>query len=154
MSTTTNPKDPKLAQVGPATGMKTVYLVLPQLEPELGPAKLWKRPYRDSYRHTGKGPSYPTRRLTEEEASQHNGSNYVAFEPYPPIRYPVTGRYWTQRQLDEAVGCNGVTVLGQELASTFARDPSFYGATFCFHCRKHFKVDQFSWILDGQRVGS
>lgn len=154
MNTTTDPNDPKIYELDPTTGQLKSYLVLPQLEPELGKEKLWKRPYRDAYRHTGKGPSYPTRRLTEQEELQHQGSRYVSFEPYPPIRYPITGRFWTQQQLEESRGCGQVTVLGSALAETYARDPKFYGATFCFHCRKHLPVDQFAWVKDSQQVGS
>jgi hypothetical protein len=39
------------------------------------------------------------------------------------------------------------------IAETFARDPKFYGATFCATCREHFAVCEFSW-LDGTKVGS
>lgn len=153
-TTTTDPNDPKLNQTDPTTGLQATYLVLPQLEPELNPQKQWKRPYRDAYVHKGLGPQYPIRKLTESEERQHDGCRYVAYEPYPPIRYPITGRFWTQRQLDDAIGCNQVTVISQEIATTYAKDPKFYGATYCYHCRKHLSVDQFVWVRDGQRVGS
>jgi hypothetical protein len=44
--------------------------------------------------------------------------------------------------------------MGRSLSETYARDPSFYGATFCVHCNKHFPVAEFVWTADGQQVGS
>lgn len=34
--------------------------------------------------------------------------------------------------------CGGVTSMGQAIAETYARDPSYYGATFCCQCGTHF----------------
>ena len=50
--------------------------------------------------------------------------------------------------------CGSETVMGRALSETYARDPNFYGATFCTHCNKHFPVDEFRWSLDDQVVGS
>lgn len=50
--------------------------------------------------------------------------------------------------------CGVVTSMGQALSETYARDPKFYGSTFCVGCRKHFPVGQFVWDVDGQVVGS
>lgn len=50
--------------------------------------------------------------------------------------------------------CGVETVMGQKLSETYARDPSFYGATFCVGCNKHLSVGEFVWSLDGQTVGS
>lgn len=65
--------------------------------------------------------------------------------------------------------CGTVTSMGQALSETYARDPKYYGATFCCACSKHFPlraylsgpdaipqvVDgwQFEW-MDGEPVGS
>lgn len=38
--------------------------------------------------------------------------------------------------------CGGATTMGQKLAETYARDPKFYGATFCVHCGGHFAVGE------------
>lgn len=51
-------------------------------------------------------------------------------------------------------GCGTVTTMGRSLSETYARDPSFYGATFCCHCNCHLPVDEFVWTADGQQVGS
>lgn len=55
--------------------------------------------------------------------------------------------------------CNDTTTMGQSIAETYARDPKFYGGTFCCNCGKHFPlvidgVPQFVWIDDGSAVGS
>lgn len=50
--------------------------------------------------------------------------------------------------------CGTVTTMGLALAETYARDPSFYGATYCCHCRMHKPVSEFTWDGDGQVVGS
>lgn len=50
--------------------------------------------------------------------------------------------------------CGAVTSMGRALSETYARDPSFYSATFCVNCNQHRPVGEFVWTADGQRVGS
>jgi hypothetical protein len=50
--------------------------------------------------------------------------------------------------------CGGVTTMGRALSETYARDPSFYGATFCCQCNRHLPVSEFVWTADGAVVGS
>lgn len=50
--------------------------------------------------------------------------------------------------------CGVVTFMGQALSETYARDPKFYGATFCANCRTHFPVSEFVWTADNEMVGS
>lgn len=50
-------------------------------------------------------------------------------------------------------GCGTLTTMGQALAETYARDPKFYGATYCCECQKHLPVAEFRWE-DGSVVGS
>lgn len=52
------------------------------------------------------------------------------------------------------LACGCVTSMATKLAETYARDPKFYGATYCVACQKHLPVDQFAWESDGQVVGS
>lgn len=68
----------------------------------------------------------------------------------------IAGRYWTQAQLDAATkgGCGQFTTMIRALSETYARDPSFYGATFCVRCNRHLSVSEFVWAADGERVGS
>jgi len=53
--------------------------------------------------------------------------------------------------------CGVVTTMGQSLAETYARDPSFYSGTFCCGCGTHFPVGEngeFVWDGTEERVGS
>lgn len=50
--------------------------------------------------------------------------------------------------------CGTVTTMSLPLAETYARQPDFYGATYCTACRRHLPVAEFVWDGDGQRVGS
>jgi hypothetical protein len=50
--------------------------------------------------------------------------------------------------------CGTVTTMGLPLAETYARDPKFYGGTFCCGCGTHFPVAEFTWEPDGEVVGS
>lgn len=50
-------------------------------------------------------------------------------------------------------GCGAATRMGTALSETYARDPKFYGATYCVHCQMHRPVAEFIWE-DGQVVGS
>lgn len=50
--------------------------------------------------------------------------------------------------------CGVVTTMGLPLAETYARDPKFYGATYCCGCQKHLAVDEFLWDGTNEKVGS
>lgn len=50
--------------------------------------------------------------------------------------------------------CGSVTTMGRALSETYARDPTFYGATFCVNCNRHLPVAEFVWTADGAVVGS
>ncbi len=50
--------------------------------------------------------------------------------------------------------CGVETTMGLSLAETYARDPKFYGGTFCCGCGTHFPVEEFTWVPDGSVVGS
>lgn len=136
--------------IDPRTGQHAQYWVLSEAER----AKGFVRPVRRSYRHVGPpGPQYPLRDLTAEEC-ERQAPEYVKFEEYPESERPLVGRFWTRAQLD-GPRCSRVTTMGQSLAETYARDPKFYGATFCAHCGAHFPVADFVWDDgSGQRVGS
>ena len=148
MPLTTDPNDPRLGRGVDTqpTPQHEVYLVLSDEER----AKGFVRPYRDRYIHVGKQPKYPLRDLTPEEQARY--PEYVKFEVYPEGDTKI-GRYWTQAQLD-ARGCNTETVMGRVLSETYARDPHFYGATYCVACQKHLPVAEFVWSVDRQVVGS
>jgi len=50
--------------------------------------------------------------------------------------------------------CGQTTTMSQVLAETYARDPGFYGATYCVGCQMHRPVGEFTWLYDGSVVGS
>lgn len=53
--------------------------------------------------------------------------------------------------------CGGVTAMGPEIAETYARDPGFYGGTYCATCRDHFPVGangEFVWDGTDIKVGT
>lgn len=41
--------------------------------------------------------------------------------------------------------CGAVTTMGVALAETYARDPKFYGSTYCANCKDHLAVSEFVW---------
>lgn len=50
---------------------------------------------------------------------------------------------------DERPGCGSVTTMGQAIAETYAREPHFYGATYCVNCGMHRPVGpdgEFVWV--------
>ena len=49
---------------------------------------------------------------------------------------------------------NGSTKMGDALAETWARDPKFYGGTYCVHCRMHRPVREFVWKGTDERLGT
>lgn len=150
---TTDPKDPRLGHGADnePTPQASVYLVLSEDERKKG----FVRPLRRSYKHVGPaGPRNLLRDLTSEQVERF-GTDYVKFEVYPESESPKTGRFWTQSDLDKvAQGCNTVTTMSMPIAETYARNPQFYGATYCVGCGKHLPVSEFVWVDDGKQVGS
>jgi hypothetical protein len=49
--------------------------------------------------------------------------------------------------------CLKVTTMALAIAETYARQPDFYGGTYCTRCAMHRPVVEFVW-LDGSQVGS
>lgn len=57
----------------------------------------------------------------------------------------------------ELGGCGTVTTMAHALAETYARQPGFYGATYCAGCRTHLPVGGhgvFYWQGTTERVGT
>jgi hypothetical protein len=57
--------------------------------------------------------------------------------------------------------CGAITTMSRDIAATYARDPYFYGGTFCTTCRGHFPVGEggeFTWYemdgSEGPKVGT
>ena len=62
------------------------------------------------------------------------------------------------RRTYKHVECGTITTMGQKIAETYARDPKYYGSTFCVHCGAHFPVGEngeFVWDdAKGEKVGT
>lgn len=86
----------------------------------------------------GKGFVRPLRR-----SYVHVGPGGHEIDPNDPSRHGRTGR-----------GCGVQTTMGLALCETYARDPKFYGATYCVGCSMHLPVAEFVWAEDGEVVGS
>ena len=147
MSLTTDRNDPGLASTRP-DGQQETYLVLSEEER----AKGFVRPVRRSYKHVGIRPTHPLRDLTAEEHERYDKYDYAKYEAYPEGEQTALGRFWTNAQLKS--GCGAVTTMGLALCETYARDPKFYGSTFCCGCGTHLNVGEFTWTEDGEVVGS
>jgi hypothetical protein len=127
-----------------------VYLVLSEAERARG----FVRPVRSAYVHRGtKPPAHPIRELTAEERARYADEGFVAFEIYPEGMSPAVGRFWTRKDLTNR-GCGTRTTMGRALAETYARDPRFYGATYCCGCQMHLAVSEFVWDGTDEEVGS
>lgn len=92
-----------------------------------------------------------------DPGSEHEGA--------PQPINPATGQhdsYWILSEEERAKGfvrpvrlsykhltCGKITTMSQGIAETYARLPSFYGATFCCGCKIHFLVGEdgeFVWL--------
>ena len=127
------------------------YLVLSKEEL----AKGFVRPVRTSYIHVGLKKPANLRDLTEEENTRYSQFEYFKYEKYPESDSSVTGRYCTKKQLAKVEnGCQEITRMSREIAETYARNPKFYGATYCVGCQMHLPVEEFVWLDNpDQRVG-
>lgn len=128
-------------------GQQLAYVVLTPEER----AKGFVRPYRDSYVHRGARPKHPLRDLTDEEKARYEQFDYAKYEAYPEGD-TVLGRFWTAAQL--ASGCGTLTKMSRDISETYARDPKFYGGTFCVGCGKHLPLEEFVWAGTDEIVGS
>lgn len=136
-----------------ATGQHKDYVVLCPDER----AKGFVRPYRDKYIHSGRSACgkivHPTGMLGGERdicalKNEHDGE---CVGPFYTVTQPEHARLLETHRKG---GCGVETKMGQALSETYARDPKFYGATFCVGCNKHLPVDEFTWSRDGETVGS
>lgn len=53
--------------------------------------------------------------------------------------------------------CGGVTYMPEAIAETYARQPTYYGATFCCRCGAYFPVGangEFVWDKTTEKVGT
>jgi len=159
MSLTTDPKDPRL---GHGTDQESVpqnevYLVLSEEER----AKGFIRPVRKSYVHIGHkvelegGEIKP---LTKKQLERYKDYNYAAYLKYPKERSPLVGRFLSKEEAENigkyVGGCGATTTMNEIIAETYARNPKFYGSTYCISCQKHLPVEEFVWVGTNEKVGS
>lgn len=139
-------------------GQHAGYVVLSAEERSKG----FVRPVRKSYTHVGRqvcGKERPDSKssLSEDKvawlcvgSSDHAGDcdTFQAVTEQELKNFKAKGSF---------SGCNYTTSMGRELAETYARDPKFYGATFCSKCKMHFPVGEygeFEWFPNGGKVGT
>ena len=151
MGITTNRNNPCIKNLK-KNGQQSCYLVL--LDEEK--AKGFIRPVRRSYRHVGQQvDTSEIRELTKEENKRYKGVNYIGFIPNEDKDSVIVGRFITQDDLKK--GCGTITTMGLSIAQTYARDPKFYGATFCCGCSSHLPVGEngeFIWEGTNEKVGT
>jgi hypothetical protein len=159
MGLTTDPNDPKLGHgidKDPVPQNES-YLILPDEER----AKGFIRPVRTSYIHIGRKIELgggKARKLTKKEREEYKKYNYYGYIKYPESQSPLVCMYLTKEEYENIGkyigGCGASTKMGQLLAETYARDPKFYGATYCCTCMKHLPVEEFVWEGTNEKVGS
>jgi hypothetical protein len=49
--------------------------------------------------------------------------------------------------------CGVKTLMATKFAETYAKNPKYYGSTFCCGCGKHLPVSEFKWAKDGIVIG-
>lgn len=155
MGLTTDPNDPTLGRGEGGKGMNAKYLVLSEEER----AKGFVRPVRRSYVHVGRevcGRIIPSDEWGEAEPEP--GKVYVCSDD--PM-HEGECRIWRQATPEQLKrlertgmlgGCGVLTTMAQAIAETYAREPSFYGATFCCGCNTHITVGErgeFVWDVNG-----
>lgn len=62
----------------------------------------------------------------------------------------------TSADVENMGGCGVATTMSQPIAETYAREPGYYGATFCVGCGKHLPVGEYGEFVwdDGTKVGT
>lgn len=161
---TTDRNHPELTQGVDTTEVPQakVYLVLSDEEK----AKGYVRTVRKVYIHRGIKVSLEQKDnitvLSKEDQHKYNQYGYYAYIKYSEDKYPSLGEYIT-KEVYNAIqegkqyvnGCGTTTRMVQEIAETYARNPKFYGATYCISCKKHLPVSEFVWLDNpDQEVGS
>ncbi len=139
-------------------GQNEMYLVLSKEERDKG----YKRPFRDCYIHKGRHYEHKPEMLDRDYVN-NNGKIYAALVTVllDECGDPKGRAYLTQKEVDDynnkggyVGGCESSTTMHYDIAETYARDPHFYGATFCVTCGTHLPVGEFVWEGTDEKVGS
>lgn len=73
---------------------------------------------------------------------------------------PLRRTYVHSRNIDHPNGrgtlsaCGTATTMSTAIAETYARQPSFYGSTYCAGCHMHIALEAFTWDGTNDLVGS
>ncbi len=122
-------------------------------------AKGFIRPLRSSYLHVGRRVCGKPRQEREDEFNHeflctgtpgHEGECAI----WAQITIEQLGRFNRTGMLG---GCGTSTRMSTAIAETYARNPKFYGSTFCVACGAHFPVGEsgeFVWEGSNERVGT
>ncbi len=156
MSLTTDPTDPELGR-GSDPGkvpQNKKYLVLSDEELAQG----FVRPVRTKYIHVGRrlcGKPEPGRTHDDPkkvwvcaEPPGHEGECFNVTQEVPIDKVAEVQRTHTLG------GCGVETRMAEKIAQTYARNPKFYGATYCVGCERHLPVSEFVWSDTDEIVGS
>ncbi len=156
---TTDRENPEL-NTPKENGQDKVYLILSEQER----AKGFIRPVRDSYIHVGaslKGLLKETAKILTPEEAKRYGSNIYGYADYDESYKPLVGRGLTKQAYYDLLdgkthsgGCKSLTKMDINIAETYARNPKFYGKTFCCSCLFHLPVSEFVWDGTNEEVGS
>ena len=155
-STTTDPNDPRLGHGSDEKPVpqNKVYLVLSDEEKKKG----FVRPVRTKYIHCI--PAVDRLKVEmfsdhkKKEALKEYGEKYVGILPiYDKDGKRLGGKYVTEEDFKSG-GCGVLTKMGMDIAETYARDPKFYGSTYCVGCKMHLPVEEFCWDGTDEKVGS
>ena len=60
----------------------------------------------------------------------------------------------TYRHVHGPMACKRTTTMSTPIAETYAREPHYYGSTYCVHCGMHRPVKEFVWAGSIDVVGS
>lgn len=155
-STSGRPVDVVRAEQTEKHGQHKDYIVLCPDER----AKGFVRPVRNAYQHVGR--SICAKRVNKQSRNKLGGPrdicslayNHEGFCDGPFLPGVSQAEQAGLLQSHRKGGCGTVTTMGTALAETYARDPGFYGATFCCHCNRHLPVGEFVWDGTDETVGS
>jgi len=125
-------------------------------------AKGFVRPVRNKYQHVGRSVCGKIVNTDPNERFPKLGGPRDICGLRHEHEGECAGQFFTVDQPEHAEilvrhrrgGCGTVTTMGQALSETYARDPKFYGATFCCGCNRHLPVGEFVWDGTKEEVGS
>lgn len=112
--------------------MNVKYLVLSEEER----AKEFVRPLRHRYVHLGV--AFDARVAAAELQRELDGETITL----PDLMERA-------KKLASSDTCGCVTWMNAAIAETYARNPSFYGATWCARCSMHRPLTEFLWVEEG-----